>query len=78
MTVATVSAKGWIVIPAQLRRKYELKPGARVVLVDYGGVLSIIPAMDNPVEEAAGLFKDKSPLTDTLLEEHARERARER
>ncbi len=78
MTTAKVSSKGWIVIPSDLRRKYNLHAGTRVVVVDYGGVLSLIPAMDNPVEEAAGLFRDKPPLTGTLLEEHAVERARER
>ena len=42
MTLHTISEKGWIVIPADLRRKYQLKPGDTVHIVDYGGVLSII------------------------------------
>jgi bifunctional DNA-binding transcriptional regulator/antitoxin component of YhaV-PrlF toxin-antitoxin module len=28
MTVATISAKGWIVIPAELRKKHDLQPGS--------------------------------------------------
>ena len=35
----TVSEKGWVVIPADLRKKYNLHPGAEVAVVDYGGVL---------------------------------------
>jgi AbrB family looped-hinge helix DNA binding protein len=37
MTTATISSKGWIVVPAGLRKKYHLQPGTRVALVDYGG-----------------------------------------
>jgi AbrB family looped-hinge helix DNA binding protein len=31
-----ISEKGWVVIPAELRRKYALKPGSTVQIVDYG------------------------------------------
>ncbi len=34
-----ISRKGWIVIPAALRKKYGLKPGDEVRVVDYGGGL---------------------------------------
>ena len=78
MTVATISSKGWIVIPSELRKKYNLRAGARVALVDYGGVLSIVPAMADPVAEAAGMLKGEQSLTGALLAERARERARER
>ncbi len=77
MTVATVSQKGWVVIPAELRRKYHLQPGARVVLVDYGGVISLVPATSDPITEGVGLLKGEDSLTAALLEERARERARE-
>jgi AbrB family looped-hinge helix DNA binding protein len=78
MTVATISSKGWIVIPNELRKKYNLGAGAQVSLVDYGGVLSIVPAMADPVEEAAGILKSNRSLTQALLDERAQERGRER
>ncbi len=78
MTTITISSKGWIVIPSELRRKYHLKAGTRVAIVDYGGVLALVPAMDAPVEESAGILKGGSSLTHALLEEHADERAHER
>ena len=62
MTVATISSKGWIVIPNELRKKYRLRAGDKVTLVDYGGVLSIVPAMTDPVEEAAGSLKGERSL----------------
>ncbi len=74
MTIHSVSSKGWVVIPADLRRKYGLKPGAEVRIVDYGGVLAIIPAMREPVSEAAGMLKTEKKITDALLEEHRSER----
>jgi AbrB family looped-hinge helix DNA binding protein len=73
----TISNKGWVVIPAELRRKYNLTPGTEVVIVDYGGVLSILPAMRDPIKQGRGLLKDLPSLTEDLLKEHAEERARE-
>lgn len=72
----TISEKGWVVIPAELRKKYSLVPGAEVTLVDYGGVLAIIPTMKDPVKQAAGMLKGGVSLTKTLLEEHRKERKR--
>ncbi len=74
---ATISQKGWVVIPAELRKKYHLKPGTEVVIVDYGGVLSILPASKNPIEKGAGFLKDSDSLTAEIVEEHHRERERE-
>jgi AbrB family looped-hinge helix DNA binding protein len=73
----TISNKGWVVIPAELRKKYNLQPGTEVVIVDYGGVLSIIPALANPIKQGRGLLKDLPSLTRDLLKERAKERARE-
>ena len=44
MTVK-VSQKGWVVIPIDLRKKYHLEPGTHLNVVDYGGVLSLVPAL---------------------------------
>ena len=72
-----LSQKGWIVIPAALRKKYGLTPGANLQVVDYGGVLSIIPAMRDPIKQGRGLLKDIPSLTEDLLKERAGELARE-
>lgn len=76
MTALTISEKGWIVIPANLRRKYNLKPGSQVRIVDYGGVLSLVPALQDPIEQTAGMLAGK-PLTETLLAEHRAEATHE-
>lgn len=80
MTIATVSAKGWVVIPKEYRERYGLRPGIRVQFIDYGGVLSIVPVPEDPVQEGFGAlrrFEGKEPWTQALLKERARERERE-
>jgi len=74
----TISQKGWVVIPAELRKKYHLKPGMEVIMVDYGGVLSIVPARQDPIKQGRGLLKDLPFLTEDLLKEHATELARDK
>jgi AbrB family looped-hinge helix DNA binding protein len=76
MPLATVSSKGWVVIPAELRKKYDLKAGSQVIMVDYGGVLAIVPAMSDAVKESYGLLKSGASLTKALLAEHAEESKR--
>ena len=77
MATATVSAKGWIVIPAEHRKKYNIRAGDQVHIVDYGGVLAIVPLPKDPIEAGRGLLKGPRSLTNALLEEHEQERERE-
>lgn len=78
MSTLTISSKGWVVIPAELRHKYQLTPGRQVHIVDYGGTLALIPALDNPVVQARGMLKGGPSLTAVLVEEHRKERERDR
>ena len=73
MPTATISSKGWIVIPAEYRRKYGLEEGQRVQIVDYGGVLSSVLSMPDPIEGAWGLLKGGPSLTRALTEERRRD-----
>ncbi len=78
MTQLTISSKGWVVIPAAMRAKYGMKPGAHVRIIDYGGVLSILPAFDDPIEASAGILKARTSLTRAVVAEHVKERGRDR
>ncbi len=71
-----VSAKGWVVIPQELRNRYGLHEGVRVRFVDYGGVLSILPVPEDAVRAGHGMLKGRR-LTARLLEERGRERDEE-
>ncbi len=74
--LAKISSKGWVVIPQELRKRYGLGKGRSVRFVDYGGVLSILPVPEDPVQAGYGFFKGER-LTDMLMEEHRQERERE-
>ena len=67
MTTSTVSGKGWVVIPKELREKYRIKKGDRVHFVDYGGVIALMPSSRDPVRESRGLLKGGASLTEVLL-----------
>ena len=73
----TISSKGWVVIPAELRKKYNLLPGTEVIIVDYGGVLAIIPVLKDPIKQGRGMLKGLPSLTQDLLKERTQERSRE-
>jgi AbrB family looped-hinge helix DNA binding protein len=42
MYTATVSSKGWVVIPKDLRKKYGLVKGRRVQVVEYAQSLVLL------------------------------------
>lgn len=73
----TISEKGWVVIPAELRKKYALIPGAAVQVVGYGGVLALVPTLTDPIWEAAGMLRGKRSLTRALRSERKAARRRE-
>ena len=77
MPTVTVSTKGWVVIPREIRERYNIRPGDKVHIVDYAGRIAIIPAMKDPIREARGMLKGGRSLTGLLLEERRHERLRE-
>ena len=81
MSVVTVSQKGWVVIPAKLRDKYQWKTGDRVKVVDYGGLVSLVPLLRHPEEEGMGSLQTRGrsllrALGRTRNAERRREQAR--
>ena len=73
--LATVSSKGQLVIPAELRKKYRLKAGSRVAVGDRGGEITIEV---NPYEALLALRGKYAqyPLEQDLAEERRRWEAR--
>lgn len=65
-TVRTLS-KGQIVIPAALRKKFRIEPGNEMQIVEYGGIICLIPPGDDPVRAACGAFPADPSLGDRLL-----------
>lgn len=64
MGVVKLSPKFQVVIPRDVRERLDLKPGQKIVVIEKGGVLHLIP--QRPVRELKGFVKgvDTSGLRD--------------
>jgi AbrB family looped-hinge helix DNA binding protein len=74
MPITKISVKGSVHIPKAVRLRCGLKPGMRVQVVDYGGVLSLIPLLTDAINQAAGMRKGETSLIEALLIERAYEK----
>ena len=77
MKTVTVSAKGRLTIPKEVRIKYGLHKGARVQIVDDAGILYIVPLPEDPIAALYGMLADGPSLTADLAAERQKELARE-
>ena len=76
MNIVKVAIKGQIVIPAELRKKYHIVTGTRVMVVERDGEIVLKPLLSNPVEEAKGMFKGGESALKALLQDRAEEAKR--
>ena len=67
-TVRTLS-KGQIVIPAGLRKKFHIEPGTEMQIMEYGGIIYLIPPAENPIKAACGILQSRPSLSKRLLKE---------
>ena len=73
-TYATV--KGQIVIPAELRRKYRIKAGTKINVIDTGEAILLKPVTEESLKQLQGRLKGKGVLK-SLLEERRKDAERE-
>jgi AbrB family looped-hinge helix DNA binding protein len=59
-TYATV--KGQIVIPAELRRKYRIKAGTKINVIDTGEAILLKPVTEESLKQLQGRLKGKGVL----------------
>lgn len=57
----TISARGQIVIPAELRRKMGLSGGTHLRLYESGAKVVLVPELADPVETGFGFLKKRQP-----------------
>ena len=74
MSVVQLSEKGQIVIPSQLRKKYNLKPKSRMEIVDLGDQIVLCPIPENPLEAAAGFLKSRKSVATMLRDARSEEK----
>ena len=73
MQTVKVLGKGQIVIPAQIRKKYRLQPGAEVQILEYGGMIYLVPSTYDPVDSALGCLPKAPSLSEELIRERGKD-----
>lgn len=77
---AYVTSKGQVVVPVRIRRKFGIKAGTRLNFQEENGRIVVQPVTRDFIDSFCGVFKlkpgEKSAVQE-LLEDRARERARE-
>lgn len=72
---STITARGQTVIPAEIRKKFNLTPADGIEWIVEGDQIRVVPVRKNPVEA----FRGKGPggAVERLLAERRRDRDRE-
>jgi AbrB family looped-hinge helix DNA binding protein len=73
MAIVKTLSKGQVVIPAEMRKRYHIEPGTEMQIMEYGGILYLIPPVKDPIQAACGLLPSKPSLAGRLLKERKSE-----
>jgi AbrB family looped-hinge helix DNA binding protein len=68
MEVSTITSKFQVVIPRNIRKRYNVKPGYKAVFIPFENTLRLVFAP--PIEQARGMF----PGIDTSIERDEEDR----
>ena len=74
METTVVTAKGQIVIPSRIRRRYEIKKGTRVCLLERNGEIILKPITPEYFDKMAGILGKGGKYLEELRKEKERER----
>ncbi len=67
MAIVKTLSKGQIVIPAEIRKKYHIKPGTKIQVLEYSGIIYLIPPVADPINAACGILPSKPSLSEKLI-----------
>lgn len=77
MTISKATIKGQVIIPVELRKKFNIKKGTRIAIVEgAGNVILLKPLPDDPIEASRGILKGKTSLTKALIKDRREEAKR--
>jgi AbrB family looped-hinge helix DNA binding protein len=54
MEVVTISSKYQVVIPREVRKQFNLKPGQKIMFIPYNGTLRVVVV--SPIKKARGML----------------------
>jgi len=69
------TTKGQIVIPVELRRKYGITEGTKIVVVDNGDEIVLRPVTRERIAKLRGVLKGSGAL-DVLMEERQKDQGK--
>ena len=64
--LASVSSKGWVVIPKHLRERYKILPGGKILFIESDRGLLIVPLPPDPVRAFRGMLKEHQLVQELL------------
>jgi AbrB family looped-hinge helix DNA binding protein len=70
----TITGKGTVTIPAEIRRKYGLKKGSRVKFIETDGGILLVPII--PLENLFGVDREAKETVYQMIRELQEERRR--
>jgi AbrB family looped-hinge helix DNA binding protein len=70
MEAVTISSKYQVVIPREVRKQFNLKPGQKLMFIPYNGTLRVV--IVPPIKKARGMLKGIN--TENIREEVDEER----
>jgi AbrB family looped-hinge helix DNA binding protein len=71
--ITTVSTKGQLVIPAEMRESLCIEPGTRIAVTLQGTRIILEPVSEKLVDETRGLFAGGPSLSGRLQQERRRD-----
>jgi AbrB family looped-hinge helix DNA binding protein len=77
MPIVTTSSRGQIVIPKEIRKKLKIVPGKKLSIKVENDHVRLTPLPDDPVGSFCGIFKEEDSLTQELLDQREKDKARE-
>lgn len=73
MPVVTSTIKGQIVIPAEIRARFNIKKGTLVNIYDEGNRIIVEPLSNDPIKEGRGILKTGGKILKSLKEDRKKE-----
>ena len=73
METVKVLAKGQVVIPAAVRKKYDIHPGSKLHIFEYGNLIYLVPPSKDAIKDAMGCLPQSPSLSEELLKERRRD-----
>jgi AbrB family looped-hinge helix DNA binding protein len=70
--IITVSTKGQLVIPSEMRTSLGIEPGTRIAVTQDGMRIVLEPVSEELVDKTRGLFSGKPSLSEELKRERRR------